>query len=169
MSRRQHLADAVSLLICANHPLAFAGGALALAAVMSLPCYTVGLLSGSGGLTAILSLFLLALAARLVTRDRDAAARQEDLPTLFAREILLVPEALARWCLYGTGGVEVYEGSGGGDKLVVCSLPSPSLLRSLARVHRRTRRVVVFNACRTWSGWDQLCTELGLDVVNVHT
>jgi hypothetical protein len=142
---------------------------MSLAAVISLPCCALGLLSGSGGLTAILLLLLVAGSTRLVTRSRDAAARQEDLPTLFARELLLAPEALARWCLYGTGGVEVYEGSGGGNKLVVSSLPSPSLLRSLARVHRRSRRVVVFNACRTWSGWDQLCTELGLDVVNVHT
>jgi hypothetical protein len=169
MSRRQDLADATSLLICANHPLALVGGAFTLVAVVWLPCYILGLLSGSGGLTAIFLLLLLAAGARLVTRGRDAAARQEDLPTLFGRELLLVPEALARWCLYGTDGVEVYEGSGGGHKLVVSSLPSPSLLRSLARAHRRTRRVVVFNACRTWRGWDHLCAELGLDVVSVHT
>jgi len=166
--RRLRFADALALLACANNPLALTGGLLTLIAVPTLPCYAMGLLS-SWALTAVFTLLFASASVRYLTRGRDATARVEDPPTRFARELLLVPEALARWWLYGSSSVEVYEAAGGGNKMVVSSLPTPALLRSLARVNRRSRRVVVLNVSRGWAGWDNLCAELGLDVVTMNT
>ena len=166
MASRQALADALALLVCAHEALVMAGGMATLTALVGLPSYALGL--GAGALSLSLSMLAAAAAARALTRGRDAAARQEELLARVGREMLLVPETLARWCLYGRAPVELYEAANGA-KLLISSLPSPHLLRSLARVHRRSRRVVVINACRSWSGWDQLCEELGLDLLNMHT
>ena len=165
-TRRLAVADTSALLACANNLLALFGGLLTLIAVPALPCYAMGL---SGSWTYTFTLLFVSVVVRYLTHGRDATAREEDLPTRFSREFLLVPEALARWFLYGSSGVEVFEAAGGGNKMVISSLPSPALLRSLSRVNRRSRRVVVLNVSRSWAGWDELCRELGLDVVTLHT
>ena len=138
----QGIADALNLLACTGSAVAAAGGLSVLAAV---PAFLYSALRGSlsGWVQLLLITLISAVILRAATYSRDPTAREEDAIARQSRAFCLVPEAWLGWVTLGTScAVPVHESSGR-TTLLVGSLPSPSLIRTLAKEHGKTKDVQV--------------------------
>ena len=142
--------NALNLLACTGSVVSIAGG---VGSAVAVPAVLYSALRGSmeGWVQAVLVTVITAVVLRAATWSRDPAARDEDAVARYSRAFCLVPEVWLSWVALGNRvAVEVH--SRGATTLLVGSLPSPSLIRTLAKEHGTTRDVLILNLCRSFPG-----------------